>query len=149
MPSAGSLTHLGLAAFALVTLLSAADGRKKDMIECLADLEGPNDDPNNIYHCNKLQTCCHESGVPSCCQEKDVSVAAWEQVALWSTLFGLLFFVAFVMWCCRTDGNRCRTQADGKPRCCCYRTSDKYEEKAPLPEDDPAPDYEDLDIIRP
>lgn len=51
-----------------------------DKIECYVDENGPTDNPNNIYKCSKTETCCTESGLPSCCREKPTGDAAWEQV---------------------------------------------------------------------
>lgn len=58
--------------------------------ECFADLNGPKDDPNNIYKCADSEKCCQEGGEPTCCREKDTDVAIWDQVCLrteWKVIF--------------------------------------------------------------
>ncbi|XP_071525957.1 uncharacterized protein [Panulirus ornatus] len=103
--------------------LTSALGAETKKIECYAKLDGPKDDPNNIYRCPKPEKCCQENGRPSCCREKDISVSAWEQAQLWGTLAGMILVLAAVMWYCRHDGD-CFGNKKGQEGCCCCKRAE-------------------------
>lgn len=99
---------------------------KDDRIECFVDEAGDKKDPNNIYRCDKVEKCCHEQGMPTCCTEKPAETAAWEQAQLWGTVAALIIILALLMWYCRHDGNCCGKKKDkGDKGGCCGGSDDE------------------------
>ncbi|XP_068233061.1 uncharacterized protein [Palaemon carinicauda] len=115
--------------------------------ECFADLNGPKDDPNNIYKCNDNEKCCQDGGKPSCCREKDKSVATMEQIQLWGTLAVLILILAIVVWYCRHDGDCCGNKKGQEDKKCCGccggSTDDDHEIQEVVGGDDGSDDDED------
>lgn len=116
-----------------------------DKYECIKDEDGPKDNPNNLYKCNKGEKCCHEGGLPSCCTEKPTEMAAWEQAQLWGTLAGMIIVLAILVWYCRHDGNCCGNKKGERGGCCNCSEDDSDIEIEKGPEDEEAAVYQEVE----
>ncbi|XP_069985917.1 uncharacterized protein [Penaeus vannamei] len=137
-------TSLGVGLSLFLALALPVESKK----ECFADLNGPKDDPNNIYKCADSEKCCQEGGEPTCCREKDTDVAIWDQVKLWGTLSVMILVLALVMWYCRHDGDCCGNKKGQEDHGCIWRCCGK-KKKGPEPEQVKMPESPSKGVLPP
>ncbi|CAM1313516.1 Uncharacterised protein g6284 [Pycnogonum litorale] len=86
---------------------STSMGNMKEPKYCRINKEEPWKDPENVYTCETMESCCFEYGRPSCCITRRISYIAVEQIKLWASIIFFVGVISFVVYYRRSDFSIC------------------------------------------